>query len=436
MRAAPLALVAGFVVAAAGPAVAEAPVPIAVAPFSTRCFDAAELADRVRARMPEATVEVGAPPPGAHQLVRVAVAGDSLVVRVTATSARHRVVGSERRLLPAAGECGALLELSAQIVIRAATPIRARVELRPPAHHGPSSQPNGERSSRHEPVARAPERRNEPQPQSAPPIAAPSSSQPTPENSIPSRPSNPRATNPTSTNPASTNASANDANPANANASPNANARMNAGPAPAVKTHPAPTEVPAASAPAARRSMVTTRRALPARRRRVEIDAAAMWAFPLDGPPSNPAGELAVGYAWSRLGVTVRAGVEGQSTFGAQSSAGPVTVSTRRVPISAELHFDLPVRGGAVRFGAGPELALWLAHSGGVPRQASRVLAEPGATVRASYRLELGRVVLGFGVDLDVSFLGDDLAIGGVGTVGRTPIVQLAPYLSLGTQIF
>src|SRR5262249_4515438 len=156
------------------------------------------------------------------------------------------------------------------------------------------------------------------------------------------------------------------------------------------------------------------------------------WSFPVDGAPSQPGGDLTAGYHWRRLGAALRAGVSGESTFTAASTAGPITLAARRFPLAAELSVDLWVRGGAGRLAAGPLAALWWARTSGLPRPASTVFAEPGLFLRAAYRLELGRVVLHAGVAFEAVFFRDDLTVGGVGVLGHTPVFSIAPYLGAG----
>jgi hypothetical protein len=101
------------------------------------------------------------------------------------------------------------------------------------------------------------------------------------------------------------------------------------------------------------------------------------------------------------------------------------------------VRLDLEVRAsGVVRLSAGPQAAIWVARSSGLPRPGSALVAQPGAFVRAAYRLELGPAVLTAGLDLDVAFLRDDLSIGGVGRVARTPWVQLLPFIGAGAGFF
>jgi hypothetical protein len=171
--------------------------------------------------------------------------------------------------------------------------------------------------------------------------------------------------------------------------------------------------------------------------RRFEIDAAFYWSFPLDGPASTPGGALSLGYSFRRgIGLDVRAGVEGATTASRATSSGTVSIESRRVPVAAQVHLDLRVPAGAVRLAAGPLVALWLASAGGLPRPSSQVLAEPGATVNVGYRLDLGRFDLTVGVALDVLFVAHDLTIGGAGTLARTSLVEVLPYLAAGLQIF
>jgi hypothetical protein len=100
------------------------------------------------------------------------------------------------------------------------------------------------------------------------------------------------------------------------------------------------------------------------------------------------------------------------------------------------VHYDVRIPSGAIRFAAGPMVSLWLARAGGLPAPASKVLPEPGASVRLAYRLDLKNVCLAAGVVVDAMFTAHDLQIGGVGTVARTSLVEMTPFLSLGGQIF
>jgi hypothetical protein len=105
-------------------------------------------------------------------------------------------------------------------------------------------------------------------------------------------------------------------------------------------------------------------------------------------------------------------------------------VDARRYAVAADLHVDLAVRGGAVRLGLAPLVELWTVNAAGALRQTSTLLAEPGASLRAAYRLELGRVGLALGVDATTLFLADDLMIAGLGRVARTSSIRLGPYLA------
>jgi len=113
--------VALALVAATATARAES-VPIAIAPFAGRCFDAATLAERVRAHV-DGPVTVGAPPRGvSRQEVRVADHAGSVTVQVIARDARNAVVGSARHMVPA-DDCAAALEVTSLILARAALPL-------------------------------------------------------------------------------------------------------------------------------------------------------------------------------------------------------------------------------------------------------------------------------------------------------------------------
>jgi hypothetical protein len=126
-------------------------VPIAVAPFSGRCFDAAALAERVRARV-ESAVTVGAPPRGSHQEVRVADHAGSVIVQVTARDQHGDVVGSARHVVPA-DDCAAALEVAALIVARAALPLTA---VEPRAHKPKPQKPEPTEAPPPEPTPATP----------------------------------------------------------------------------------------------------------------------------------------------------------------------------------------------------------------------------------------------------------------------------------------
>lgn len=111
-------------------------VPIAIAPFHGRCFDAGALAERVRAHV-DGPVTLGAAPRGAsNQEVRVADHSGSVTVQVIARDVRGAVTGSARHMVPA-DDCAAALEVTSLIVARAALPLTA-VE---PRAHKPHPQP-------------------------------------------------------------------------------------------------------------------------------------------------------------------------------------------------------------------------------------------------------------------------------------------------------
>jgi hypothetical protein len=167
----------------------------------------------------------------------------------------------------------------------------------------------------------------------------------------------------------------------------------------------------------------------------VEIEAAASWSFGLDAPLSVPSGELAIGYSWPRIGALLRGGVSGASTATTPSMGGPVSAVVRQAQIAAEAHVDLPVRGGAVRLAAGPAVVLLTAEASGALPSRKTILAEPGLFVRAAYRLELGKFALSAGAVLEALFVAENLTVSGLGLVGRTPLVQLGPFLAAAGRL-
>jgi hypothetical protein len=392
------ALLSALLAASAVPAWAahSEALPIVIAPFRNRCFDASQLAQRVRAQLPEAEVSVGAPPGGADQLVRVSGDGAEVTVRVSLRNARHQIVGSDERLLPLGDDCPSAAETAALIVVRAATPLLFRLPPALPAPHPPKPRPPG-------PLPPKPVEEHPPEPseiRTAPPSPSPAPVQPPSENRtrLPSE----MRTSENRTKP-----------PSEGRTPPKVVSEMRTAPAPRRKAH------------------------------RLEIDVAAMWTFPFDGPPSTPAGELTVGWRWPlgrivHLGLGARAGVSEEWRATTSSVAGTIRLSARRIPVSAELRLDLevPKGSGVIRLALGPQAAIWVAESTGLPRPGSALFAQPAAFARVAYRLELGPVVLQAGLDVDVAFVRDDLDVGGVGRVAQTPLVLLAPFAGAGVGFF
>jgi len=201
-------------------------------------------------------------------------------------------------------------------------------------------------------------------------------------------------------------------------------------PAPKVATPTSPS-IPVAQPPVA---TVSKPRPLPPDRWHFDLGVRGQWSFPLDGAPSAPAGELALGYHWSRWGVELRAGIAddwGRSVVVRNESVG---ILARRIPLSLALTVAFPVRGGAIRLQAGPLVALWLVHPDGATRGSATVVTEAGLSAGASYRLHLSRMFLEVGVQLDVAFTSDRLTIVGAGLIAQTPIVAAAPYLGGGVR--
>lgn len=167
-------------------------------------------------------------------------------------------------------------------------------------------------------------------------------------------------------------------------------------------------------------------------RYRFELDLGAQWSFPLDGPPSTPLGELALGFRWSRyLGVGLRFGVA--EPWSARRD--DATVLARRLPLAAELRVHIPVWRGGVRFYVGPQLAFWLAESEHVGHPGADTLFIPGAELRVVYRFEYKRLAVEAGVHGDLAFVVDQLGVAGLGTVSRTPRADLGPALAVGLRL-
>jgi|GEM_PF-5438459 len=349
-------------------------IPVAVARFETRCFDAKQLAARLSGRLPPGTpVELADHRGGAHVSVVAADEADGVVIRVVARDHAGRVTGSEVRWLPA-GDCTATLDAAALIVARAATPLSFR-ELPSPVRVEPHPRVRPRSIAPAEPAPPAPPA-TEPEPPTPPPVAV-----------LPPPP-----------------------------------------PAPIIK---AAVFIPPAPAPVA---VVTQQRPSLADRWHVDLAVRGQWSFPLDGGPSAPAGELALGYRWSRWGVELRGGIADDWGRSVMVRTETVGVSARRVPLSLSLTVRFLVRGGAIRLNAGPLVALWIVNADGATRGNPTVLAEAGVTIGASYRLYLGHLFLEGGLQLDVAFTSDRLTITGAGSVAQTPFVAAAPYLGAGVR--
>jgi hypothetical protein len=406
--------------------------PIVIAPFSLRCFDGYALAARLRAQLPDAEVLVGSAPPGAHQWVQVRSEPPNLVVHISLLNDDKRVVGRAERLIPDENDCAALLDTISLMVARAATPLAFRAP--------PSTTPRGKHPVRQPDHRASPpsENRTPPPSENRTPPSSENRTPPPSENRTP--PSSENRTPPPSENrtpPPSENRtpppSENRTPPPSENRTPRPpENRTSENRTTAAQTAPSPKPGSEIHAPAISRA-----------RHRFEIDFAARWGFPLDGPPSTPGGDATLGWRWWRrrvaVGIGARVGVSAEwSASTAPPDGGVITVFARRIPVAAELRLDvdIPRARGVFRISAGPEAVVWLARSTGLPRPGSAVFAEAGAFVRGAYRLELGPAVLTAGVDLEVAFKPDRLKIGGVGTVGETQVVQISPFVGAGVGFF
>ena len=378
-------------------------VPIAIAPFGGRCFDAAQLAARVRARVGDA-VAVGAPGRGSHQEVRVVERGGNLSIDVAARDARGRLVGSAHRIVPA-NDCATALEVATLIIARAALPLnwREAPTHRPPERHDRARPPRS--------------------PSPPPPTPVPSTNPLTPTPPTPT----PAAPPPTSASAAAT---------APPTVMPPAPAAAAATPPP----RPAPptviVRIERTPPPRPEPGTIVLRTRGPDHRWVTELAAAVYGAFPLDGDGADePAGELSVGFRRARFGAAIRGDVEGSYSVGATSRAGPVALSIRRAALALEAHVELPVRVGALRFVVGPTMPLWSVRPNGLPGAHTSVIVSAAATARVLYHLDLGRVFLTAGVTFDAAFVREQLSLTGVGTVAATPLFEVGPILGFGVNL-
>jgi hypothetical protein len=362
--------VALSIVALAATARAES-VPIAIAPFAGRCFDADKLAARVRARVGELPVTVGAAPRGSHQDVRVIERGGAITVEVTARNGRGQVVGSARRVVPG-DDCATALEVAALIVARAALPLNWREtpeEKREPRHPPPTPTPPPPTVQAPEPVPPAPP----PTPPAPPPKAPP----PTVIVKIERIPPPPRE--------------------------PGTFLLRTRGPD---------------------RRWVGE----------IAAAVYGAFPLDGNGA-NEPAGELSIGFRRRRFGAAVRGAVEGPFIVNATATAGPLSLSVRRAEIVLEAHADVSVRVGALRFVVGPAMPLWSVQPTGLPHPRTTIVVSAAVTGRILYHLDLGRVFLTAGVTAEVAFLREQLTVTGVGKIAQTPLVEIGPILGFGVNL-
>ena len=368
-------LAAAIVLIVAAPAVARAQsadAPVTIVAFESRCFDAARLADRVRARV-EVPVQVRPARGSAGHEVVVAFGDTTVEVTLTLRTADGRVSGLEVRRLAAELPCETLLETTELMVARAATPLQFRsLSPHPESHRRPRPpevQPNHPARPLPHGVDEPPNGVDEPQLLEEP---------------VP------------------------------------------------VLARPKPAAQPAPVVPSARIVLP----AEPRHRNPLELRLVARWLFPLDGVPSTPAGDVSLGYYWSaRLGLVVRVGVTGAWRVGQDVDGQPITIAARGVPLSVLVSGRLDLRRGFVRLEAGPLVTLWLASSSGVRRPMTAIAPVAGLEARGSYAFEVRRFVFEAGVNLGVAFNRADLLISGVGTVAHTSLVDLGPFVGAGINL-
>jgi hypothetical protein len=413
MRSAALALV----VLCAAAAHADA-VPIVVAPFAGRCFDAPALAERVRAQVGELPVLVGAPGTGSRQEVRVRARGGGLTVEVTARDSHGRVVGQARRLVPGDVDCATALAISALIVARAALPLTWR---EPPEH---AAAPRRERA-------------DEPRASSAlsPSALSPSASSPsaaaTPSTSTSLAPAAPSPAPPTSPRP---NGHPMGSSPRAASlATATSEATTSGASSSAPATSSAAESLRAAHAVDSGMVVLHTRG--PRRAWSGELWAAAYGAFAVAGGAATAGGELAVGVRHRRFGVAVRGAVESAWDATAASSAGPLRLEVRRFAFGAEAHAAVGLRVGALRFAAGPTLPLYRVETQGTPRPRTSLVVSAAVIARVLYHLDLGPVFIDAGISCEVGLVREALTVTGAGVVARPPLVTLGPVLALGVGL-
>ncbi len=295
----------------------------------------------------------------------------ALEVRVTMRDAGARIVGVEVRHLPADTSCESLLETTELIVARAAMPLRY--------YPSPSSV--------------------------IPPAAVPRVRRTTPVRDSP--------------------------------APPEISAPTNDDDGPPTRTPPDPEIVrPIAPHIVVETAHPVVDRVAPRFIRRFELDVHALWLFPLDHVPSTPAVDVSIGYRWSRnWGLVLRTGVAGSWQASDVSDEAVASVVCRRIPLVLALALDLPIRRGGFRLAVGPLLALWWTRSAGIIHPDTRVLIQPGAQLRASYRIDVKRFAFEAGVNLNVGFTVQDIVIAGLGSFTHTPVVDLSPFVGIGVRL-
>jgi hypothetical protein len=359
---------AATTIARAQPAAA---VPIAVAPFAGRCFDAAALAERVRSRV-ESAVTVGAPPRGSHQEVRVSERGRELSVQVVARDQRGAVVGSARHVVPA-DDCAAALEVASLIVARAALPLTA-VE---PRVHKP-------RPPKPEPV------------EPPPPVEPPKPEPPRPEPPKPEPPPPPPK------------------------------------PQVIIIEKPVPTLPPPLPPGSVLLRLRGPEHRWVGELSAAVYGAFALDGNGTDLPAGELALGFRRGRFGAALRGDVEGDF---TVAAAPSASTAIKLDIRRAQLALEAHADVGIRIGVLRFVVGPTLPLWSVRPTGVAHPATRVIASAGVTARVLYHLDIGRVFVTIGLTFDAALWREELTLTGVGLIARTPLFEVGPILGFGVNL-
>jgi hypothetical protein len=343
------------------------------------CFDAAHLAARLRDNLGGGEVRIGG---GAAETV-VAVTAHAGTLEVVVTRRAGGNAQSERRSLPAEGNCGLLTDAVALIVARIAAPI---------GYHAPAVTPPA-----------------------APVHATATATNPAPHPTTSSRPVEKpikvaRAASPEPAPPADP---------------------------PPTSQDPPPTS-PTVTPPVDEPITIEKPSQPPHYRARLFLAAEFRYSLPLDGDDDSPRaepgflGEVAV-RVYRRLLLVAAAGFEKSATVGDNRPGAVLT----RIPLHLGAAWELRIPSGAIRFGAGGLLEIWEAQATHVSVAREGNAVHPGVYAAVAYHLIVGHFLdLFAGVDFEYTWVTERFVVDPEHEVASTPTSRLCPFAGASVNFF
>ncbi len=339
---------------------------------------------------------------GAAETV-VAVTAHAGTLEVVVTRRTGGNAQSERRSLPAEGNCGLLTDAVALIVARIAAPL---------GYHAPA-------------VATP----------AAPAHPTVTAANPAPHPTITT--TNP-AQRPTTTAAHPVEKTIKVARAASPEPSPPADPPPAPPDPPPTETPPA-TPAPSPATPPVDDPITIEKPSPPPRyRARLFLAAEFRYSLPLDGDDDSPGaepgflGEVAV-RAYRRLLLVAAAGFEKSATVGDNRPGAVVS----RVPFHLGAAWELRIPSGAIRFGAGALIELWSAHATNVSHPSDGKAVHPGLYAAVAYHLILGHFLdLFAGVDFEYTWVTERFVVDPEHEVASTPTTRLCPFAGASVNFF